>query len=79
MNPGFKYFWVFGVNIDKWCQRHDLEPFVGACMDCGKPLVINQPFAGPDDIRGLGLDQCDHCESNYTPFTYVGGMCKELR
>ncbi len=78
MRPGFKFLWVHNVDVDAWCLKHDLAPFVGVCMGCGRSIRIETPFAAAGDVRGLGRDACPHCGSEETPFTYVGGALKGL-
>jgi hypothetical protein len=78
MKPGFKFFWVYNVILEDWCRRYDIEEFIGLCANCESPVVADKPFAGPNDIRGLGADECHFCGSTDTPFGYVGGCLKEL-
>jgi hypothetical protein len=70
-NIGFYYVLIYNVDLDKWCEKYELEPFIGDCLECGCKQVmnVNIPFAGKDK-RGLVSNPCK-CGNRCVPFQYV--------
>lgn len=69
VNLGFHYVLVLNVDLEKWCEKYELEPFTTECLDCGEPMHVNLPFAGKDR-RGLISLPCK-CGNKYVPHEYI--------
>lgn len=62
-------FTVVDVNLDEWCERWELEVFIGTCGGCGAEQIVNVPWYG-DGVRGLRADKCE-CGHEYYPFSVI--------
>jgi hypothetical protein len=67
-NRGFLL--VYGIDIQTWAARHDLEPFSYPCGTCGASLYTSLPFAFAS-MRGLVAPRCE-CGNDRTPYCAVG-------
>lgn len=64
-----KFFVVHGISTERWCERHDLEPYTRPCGDCGAMLTTSIPFAS-GQLRGLLAPACS-CGNVRTPYCVV--------
>lgn len=76
VNLGFHHLLIYNVDLEKWCEKYDLKPFTGKCMDCGRQLEVIHPFAGKNR-RGLRAKSCP-CGNHHVPFSFVDLNYDEL-
>jgi hypothetical protein len=60
---------VHNVNLSEWCERYELEPYVTDCLDCGRDMHVNIPFA-TKNCRGIIAAPCE-CGSSCVVCQYI--------
>lgn len=60
---------IYGISIERWAMRHDLELYTRPCSRCGALLETSIPFA-TGTFRGLVAPACE-CGNENTPYVLV--------
>lgn len=60
---------VYGLDMNVYCKKYTLYPYVVECSDCDKDIHINIPYITKDKEHGLCGKLCS-CGSENSPFTY---------
>ena len=76
INIGFVHLVVYGVDIDSWCKKYGLEPFIVPCFICGNDMLVNIPFIAKNR-RGIISEPC-RCGDDNVPFSYIDLNFDEL-
>jgi hypothetical protein len=61
---------IYNVDLNKWCKKYEIEPFIAICPDCGADVPVKYPFMEAERVGLISLPCECGCENEPQIFVY---------